>query len=582
MLRAITIVAIFCSHLLYAQKVEKVVTFPLSPYKKLPSRATTAIPLGISADGSFTRLKVYGIQLIPAKIVATEQKAEEKETKKGILGGLSVFSGRNYSNGGNSSATTDPSVPLLFEHTLDASLNPVLPPSEGGLYMGRGKLKKDVTYTYEIDDFIKLEELPRKTPIVYNIEDLKAKDSLFAIVGVSQPVGYGVKSEGEGLMATKNLKTFLYQYDRVVMPDVNEFSIEQSEKPLAKEKTAEQLKDLILSGGGLLTAPDDNSYARMLSASYAKDSWDPFKFFHFVVFDKEGNIKAKTPITFEFIRSVIYSNEVKDMSGKVKGFLYILAGQVAIGQKKQKDPVENRFNLIYFDTQGNIKFKYDFTHGDEDNKRGISPLLVIEKNGELHVLSLNFNKLMKPVVETIVFDNTSKKSVGQSISNDEFLKKTGVNLLTVFDGKIETKFENNKIFFLTTDKGSEPVMGNNSSMKYRNVYQNFNVLWLDENFNVLQTSNHKTQNSYDVPGAETLKDTPELKQYLITQGNSNWVLNITPNKSDLVPINPPSNVRVVNPLNQGKNYLIDKSNSKIYFLYRAPKVNEATVAVVSY
>jgi hypothetical protein len=108
------------------------------------------------------------------------------------------------------------------------------------------------------------------------------------------------------------------------------------------------------------------------------------------------------------------------------------------------------------------------------------------------------------------------------------------------------------------------------------------LLWLDENFNVLQTFKHQTEKSYNAPIAENLKFTPELNQYLITQGNNNWILNITPNKSDLVSINPLSNVRVANPLNQGRNYLIDKSNSKIYFLFRAPGVNEATVALVSY
>ena len=302
-----------------------------------------------------------------------------------------------------------------------------------------------------------------------------------------------------------------------------------------------------------------------------------------MVFDKEGNIKAKTPVTFEYIRSVISADIVTDINGKVKGFLYIFGGQVALGQKKQKDPIENRFNLLYFDTQGNLKYKYDFTHGDDGNKQGVNPFLVLEKNGELHALSLNLNESFKPVIETIVFDNSSKKSVGQAISNEEFLKKTGVNLLTVFDGKIETRFENNKIFFLSTDKSLEPIIGDNStSIKSRGVYQNYNLLWLDENFNVLQTFKHQTEKSYNAPIAENLKFTPELNQYLITQGNNNWILNSTPNKSDLVSINPLSNVRVANPLNQGRNYLIDKSNSKIYFLFRAPGVNEATVALVSY
>lgn len=585
MFKTIILVAFFCVPSIYAQKVEKVITFPLSPYKKLPSRATSAIPLGISTDGSFTKFKVYGIQLIPAKIVAATQKTEEKETKKGLLGGISVFSGKNPNNGGNSStsATTNPSVPILFEHTLDASLNQVGSPLQGGFYMGRSKLEKNVTYTYEIDDVIKLEEIPRKTSVTYSIDDLKIRDSLFANIGVGQPIGYGIKSEGEGLMGTKNLRTFMYLEERMIMPDVNEFIVERVEKPLAKEKSAEQLKDLILSGGGILRASDDNSFARMFSASYAKDSWDPFKFFHFVVFDKEGNIKAKTPVTFEYIRSVISADIVTDINGKVKGFLYIFGGQVALGQKKQKDPIENRFNLLYFDTQGNLKYKYDFTHGDDGNKQGVNPFLVLEKNGELHALSLNLNESFKPVIETIVFDNSSKKSVGQAISNEEFLKKTGVNLLTVFDGKIETRFENNKIFFLSTDKSLEPIIGDNStSIKSRGVYQNYNLLWLDENFNVLQTFKHQTEKSYNAPIAENLKFTPELNQYLITQGNNNWILNSTPNKSDLVSINPLSNVRVANPLNQGRNYLIDKSNSKIYFLFRAPGVNEATVALVSY
>lgn len=553
----------------FGQKIEKVTAFSLSGYKKIPAGATAALPWALSLNSNTHQLKVYSAQLVPAEIV----EIEDAPKKKGILTGWSVFSGSSGQN-----QNVSPALPILFEHTFDTDLNAVGQATEGGLYLN--KLDKAKKYNFELTAS-NTGDFPKKIPLTISLTDLMAKDELFSQVNTPRITGYRMKTEGDGLIGTKNQRSFMYANVETVVPNVNEFIVKREIQPLSKEKAIEQLKEQVIANERVLEATEEGVYAALLAASIKNDNWDPYKLFQVVIFDKDGQIKAKTPITFEFLRALLYGGTVKDVEGKTKGFIYFFGAQVALGQKKQKDPVENRFNVVYLDTEGKIKARFDFTHGEEDSKRGLYPIFTLEKDGELRVLSLNYNKLLKPVVETIVFDNQSKKAVNKTFPASDIFNSTGIDIATISSPTM-VKYENNKILVLTRNTSTVERTALDGTKYNAEALSGYSSIWLDDQLNILHASHQKTPSLVGQGILEPLTETPDSKQYLVTHGSSNGILTITSNASSYMVLNPKDCVRIESPLNKGRNYVIDSANHKIHLLYRTAKANEATLATVSF
>ncbi len=66
-----------------------------------------------------------------------------------------------------------------------------------------------------------------------------------------------------------------------------------------------------------------------------------------ITINSKGEIINEEPLNFEFIRQPDYSQVVTNSSGESKGILYVFGRQMAMGKKSLKDPIENRFNVVF-------------------------------------------------------------------------------------------------------------------------------------------------------------------------------------------------------------------------------------------
>lgn len=164
----------------------------------------------------------------------------------------------------------------------------------------------------------------------------------------------------------------------------------------------------------------ENGYFQAIGlGSDEADKFAILKNFHFITFDRKGNIINKQATKYEYIREVSTVLPIHDLNGKVVGSIVFLAG--AGGKKALKDPVDNNFNLVAIDAEGEVIMKYDFKQG-EGSIRALIPMLAVLNDGKINILNLNQQKMFSPQFETLQFDSNGTVTKISSVPSKVFEK----------------------------------------------------------------------------------------------------------------------------------------------------------------
>jgi len=187
---------------------------------------------------------------------------------------------------------------------------------------------------------------------------------------------YNAGLYGSGLLGMKNLQPWItlttvkYNYNPLngfisEKKDTNLVCI-KSETPEITYEIAENQLDYNRSKGFLWL------FNRKNKSSYI-----------FVNCDLKTNAVTKTTYSFEAPRELrVVNKPVYDRQLNLKGYISIF-GYNKDGKDKKDLYPEDKYDLIYTDTQGNLKYQCKFTFGDGKFHRNIiNPILVIEDNDQ--------------------------------------------------------------------------------------------------------------------------------------------------------------------------------------------------------
>ena len=276
------------------------------------------------------------------------------------------------------------------------------------------------------------------------------------------------------------------------------------------------------------------------------------------------------------IRDLNAVSAVSDEAGKPKGLLLTFGNLTSFAGKKHRDPAENRHNVVFVNWEGNLKFSYGFEHGDPDNGRGFYPMLTVEKDGQLRILSTNYEKLLKPYLETVVLSDKGKVSAARS---EQPLELNGVALNGLTNGRtdrVRTYHANNLTFVV---KQGATTGLSKTSAQVETTYDNVQIMAFKPDFTGVAAVSVPA-GSKSVPTQVDLigeaNETPRLVltspvgNHIVTLNEQLPKVNVTP-KDGRVPTSPLMN----------RNFAYDPTGQKAYFMYETPKAGEGKLIAVS-
>lgn len=560
---SLVLVALLNIHFINAQSIEKTTTITLSNY---PNLKTNQGVYSMNIDGE-KKLRIYTSHFIPGKF----------KNSTTSVGGFSVFSGKDMNSG--ASLVTN----KAFSLNLD-SLS-----SQQFLL----SINNRDNYTFEVASPASM--IDNKLPITFEgvpyEQAVKGNPILSSIKSQSEQrlIGARFNIETKGAFSIKDPKAYpVFVY---APANSNEESLENANKSTSslspqKEKNMELLKGYVKVPQTNIFSTDDNkTFSGVLGQMIEGDKWAEYKNFAFVTFDREGNIIAKDTTSFPYIRSVYYSSIVKDFEGKDKGFVYFFGGMAALGGKKEKDPVENNFQIVYVGLDGKIKFNYTFQKGNPNNKLGIRPIFVIEKDGKLLVWNLMTEKLLvSGSFEILSFD---AKAVTTKVNNVT---------LTEPESQAILQFANNpRSLKMICSNGKASVIKQSLEKKTRpqtspfggtinEDYYEFGDLYFatfQDNDKYPTVTSIKLQASASPVGLETVHQNNSEYSGIITTSKQNIFINYSQDTFQTKTI---GDSQTVVPLvyNSRFNFTVDKDNRKIYFIYQTTVPHIAKLIKVGY
>jgi hypothetical protein len=565
----------------FAQTVEKTVLVTYYDYPKLPT-ATSFSAIGIGPDKN---IKIYGSQFIPGRI----KNAAEKEKSFSMISGNDMRKGTNLFVERSLSPTLDS---LGTQQTMIIEGEPGNQISKYEIagvadFMDSGLPKEfDITYTATAFD---------KFPIL-NPDGQKRVQKL---------IGAVFKVEGKGIFGMKDPKSYpVFVYSQPLTKDVTSTGaitnssvsgiLKSATNPLSNsnnsnEDAPRKEQNMVALDGyipafeakPILTSSDQKIFNGILGQKNEDDKWAHYKNIAFVTFDNKGNILQKDTVAFQYIRRTYHASVVQDFAGKEKGFVYFFGGLVTLGGKKEKDPMENNFQIVYLGLDGKIKFKHTFQRGIPTNKFGLSPVAVIEKDGKLIVWNVRTDKgLAESTPEILTFD---EKGMTVKVEKADITKNADVSLNSYLDFSrideepIKKMFDSGKVSLMKqlTDKKTRQVqtsVGSTVSQEYLE-YGDVMLLTFEDNDKFPHANLVKMGSSSvkpidntiieeDANGFTSIMTSENINMYVSFKGyklTTTWV-NAHVEKGTKMLI-PEANV-------MKNNFVVDKENKKIYFVYR--------------
>lgn len=546
----------------------------------------------VEVDGANSELRVYTYGRIPGSFdikITAKDGAEAPKSMKGKLGAWAKkveATNNTYdaTNAGEPAAMCIFVRKLPFEHIM-TKMQDLLPNDDGikafykEPYSGYPIAQTEVSLAFP-NSF--------KPNTTYRFNKLKCEQggvdfstlplmSYDQLISKYPAVDYGkeiiksreMSSEGDGLLGLKNVRSFPVstEYHRYV--DSNSAQIKYSnikESPLKKEEGIAALKGFYRDNNNFSISNESNSknYVLLRSESSKEDKFSNYKIFKMVAYDNEGTITNISDIKMDYVKDPRYFNFVLDKKGKKVGILLVLSGQIIIGAKSHKDPVENNHHLYYFDLDGKEKFHYSFTHGDEDNPRGVYPVIAIEDNGIIKVWSKNYEKLLKPYSEIINFDSKSK------VTYVKFPKDNGN---TLYNNGLMSKYHKFQVledgnFLLFDQEVSKKSRQNGAFTEEYNTFSSAGFVILTPDLEVVTSAGFGSENATvpakidyigKVDDSYKIIITNQYRNYFISKGKEERLI-VCPDSENFAKVKLPSN-----PVQN--NYYVDKETRKIYGIY---------------
>lgn len=558
-----------------AQTIEKIIPITFSDYPSLK----TGISLTAIGVGSDQNLRVYGNQFIPGKFKNTGNATKTS--------GISFFSGSDMNSGAN----------LISERVLSTNLDSL---SSQHFILNTTKNEATSFDVATVAD-IAAKELPNS----FDVLSASQVEAQFPILNRKEVLerkflGAKFKTEGKGAWGLKEPKAYpviIYSTpggENETMASVTNPFVQRG-SPLMltpqREKAMEVLNGYVPAyQTEVLTTSDRKIYNGILSQKNEDDKWFEYRHFAFVTFDEQGNL-TKDTTSFDYIRRVFYSSVVRDFEGKEKGFVYFFGGMVALGGKKEKDPMENNFQIVYLGLDGKIKYKYTFQKGNPNNKLGLQPVYVIEKEGKLLVWNLMNEKLLSTGMnEILVFDDkamtTKVENVPLTVPELDNVRKFASE-----QGYLKMLYDNGKVTIVkqAIAKKSREVrtaVGGMSTTEEYNEYGDllFTTFQANDKYPVVQVV--PLSPSLEPIKSVVIDEGTSFYSVVLTAGNQNIFVKynqgvlqstiINKVKENESPLYIPS-------LSMAKyNFSVDKVNKKAYFIYRTAIPHVAKIVKIAY
>jgi hypothetical protein len=589
---------LFCSSISsfsFSQTVEKtsLISYSDFPFLKTP---TSYLKFGLGSDKN---LKLYGTQFIPGKF-------KSETTKK--YKGPTFFSGGDMKDG-----TT-----AFFERNISTNLDS-LGSQRFVLIDDDGDAPAQKFEVATIADFL-VKGLPKEL-------DVKNSYTIFKEYPVLEPntdsepvqlkvIGAELRGEGKGIFGNKEPKSFpvlIYSrgLDKKIKAEnealktplkLNSVAVTgdklNEDAPFKEENM--QLLDGYMNmneSKATLMTKDAKIFNGILGLKIEDEKWSYYKKMAFVTFNDNGKIIQKDTINFPYIRRVFYSYVVRDFSGIEKGFVYFFGGMSTIGGKKEKDPEENNFQIVYIGLDGKIKYKRTFQRGIPTNKMGLSPIMVIEKDGKLLAWNMRSDKaLTEYVPEILVFDEKGNMTVkNENLTLDDVSKKNGISFQTLVQfSQIQKSM---KTIF---DNGKTTIVGQLREGKTRSVPNSVGSTSLEEYFEYGKLMSLSFEDNGKLPEGRTVSLPVSLKpldNYILNEGDKNFNSFITIENSNFyvsydnyefkskwinaVQANEPALLFPQTTMMKN-NFAVDKENRKAYFVYRTPIKDKIKLMKVGY
>jgi hypothetical protein len=578
----------------FAQTVEKVSKITYYDYADLRTK-TAYSAIGIGAD---KHIKLYGSQFMPGKI----KNAAEKEK------GFSMISGNDMQKGAN----------VFFERTLSTDLDSLgtqkmlITEGEPGNQISKFEvasvtdimasgLPKDFEVMYTSTAF---DKFPILNPNAYS-EPRKLVGADFriqgkGIFGMKEPKSYPVFLYSKALEKPAAEANTKLSTSSIFKPLVNSGADKSNEDSPRKEQNMAILDGYIgvYEARPVLMTKDQKIFNGILGQKDEDEKWAHYRNMAFVTFDDKGNIIQKDTVAFQYLRRTYYSSVVRDFAGQEKGFVYLFGGIVTLGGKKEKDPMENNYQIIYLGLDGKIKYKSTFQRGIPTNKMGLNPVMVLEKDGKLIVWNVRTDKAMaESTAEVLTFDEKGAMTVKvEKAEISENSKGTGTTLFSYADfGRIEalpikTMYDNGKVTLIKQVKERKtrnvPNSVGGTSQEEFFEYGNVMITTFEDNGKFPEARMIQLAMSYQPVDMNILDESTKGFNAIVTSGNQNifasfndynlkttWINAVKEKETPL--FIPEANV-------MKNNYVVDKENKKAYFVYKTPSARYLKLMKVGY
>jgi hypothetical protein len=580
----------------FGQTIEKKALITYYDYPKLQ----TAISFSAIGIGSDKNIKLYGSQFIPGRI----KNAAEKEKSFSLISGNDMRKGTN----------------LFVERNLSTSLDSI---GTQQMMIVEGEPGNQIS-KYEIAgvaDFMD-SGLPKEFDILYTASAFE-KFPILRPDNVKESrrlLGADFRIQGKGMFGMKEPKSYpVFIYSKALeSPESGgntKLSVSSVFKPLANAGTDKANEDsprkeqnmTLLDGyigvyeaKYILMTKDQKVFNGVLGQKDEDEKWAHYRNMAFVTFDEKGNILQKDTVAFQYIRRTYYSSVVHDFTGKEKGFVYFFGGIVTLGGKKEKDPMENNYQIVYLGLDGKIKYKSTFQRGVTTNKMGLSPVKVIEKDGNLIVWNVRTDKAMaESSPEILTFDEKGNMTVKvEKAAISEPSKSSGATLFSCADfGRIEEQpikkmIDNGKITEVKQMKErktrSVPNSVGGTSQEEFFEYGNIIIMTFEDGDKFPEVRIIPLSTSLIPADNDIIDESDKHFNSIITSGSSNIFVSfnnydlkttlVTPKKEkekDLPYFIPQANA-------MKHNYVVDKDNRKAYFIYTSQTKRNLTLVKVGY
>lgn len=225
-------------------------------------------------------------------------------------------------------------------------------------------------------------------------------------------------SKGEGFLNNKNSR--VYTQINTTYRDNDNMKTE-SIRPFETEQTM-QTKNYFVDPKNVINDIDPNVKIAVAQKFIDGDNYAQYKNFAVMFADQTGKIFSMHEIKKDYLKSINTLKPVYGHDGKMKGVLMILNHYPSF-KKALKDPIENNYHIFYADMNGKVIINKDVTYGEADNSRGLSPLLVFERNGVIDILNYNATKILKAFTEVLTIDADGK--ITKKFNQDQTYQNIG-------------------------------------------------------------------------------------------------------------------------------------------------------------